>query len=105
LAGLLTSEVQGGSRRSAQFGQKSKYSFLKCLRISGHSAHRAASYLNGVERYKEAIVFCRTAVARADPAERPRLLNAWVLAIDASGDSTREALALQRAAVKLQPDL
>ena len=65
---------------------------------------RWASYLSGVERYEEAIAFCRTAVASADPAERPRLLNAWALAIDASGGSTREALALQRAAVKLQPD-
>ena len=66
---------------------------------------RWATYLGNVERYEEAIAFCRTAVASADPAERPRLLGPWALAIDASGGSTREALALQRAAVKLQPDL
>jgi tetratricopeptide (TPR) repeat protein len=66
---------------------------------------RWASYLDNVERYEEAIAFCRTAVASADSAERPKLLGAWALAIDASGGSTREALALERAAVKLQPDL
>jgi tetratricopeptide (TPR) repeat protein len=66
---------------------------------------RWAGYLNGVERYQESIAFCRTAVASADRAERPRLLDAWGLAIISSGGSTREALALERAAVKLQPDL
>jgi len=66
---------------------------------------RWATYLSNVNRYQEAIAFCRTAVASADPADRPRFLSTWALAIDASGGSTREALALQRAAVKLQPDL
>ncbi len=66
---------------------------------------RWASYLSGVERYEEAIAFCRTAVASADPAERPRLLDAWAVTIILSGGSAPEALALERATVKLQPDL
>jgi tetratricopeptide (TPR) repeat protein len=65
---------------------------------------RWAAYLVQVNRYEEAIAFCRTAIASADPAERPRLLNGWALAIQTTGGSTREALALYRAAVKLQPD-
>jgi len=56
------------------------------------------AYLTEVERNDEAIAFCRGAVTSADPAERPRLLQAWALAIDSSGGSTREALALYRAA-------
>jgi tetratricopeptide (TPR) repeat protein len=66
---------------------------------------RWATYLGNAERYVEAIAFCRGAIARADPAERPRLLNTWGIAIISSGGSTRESLALFRAAVKLQPDL
>jgi tetratricopeptide (TPR) repeat protein len=65
---------------------------------------RWASYLRGVERYDETIAFSRTAVASADPAERPALLNDWALAIQSSGGSARETLTLFRAAVKLQPD-
>ncbi len=65
---------------------------------------RWAAYLTTVERYEEAIAFCKTAVASADPAERPGLLNAWANSIVATGGSSREALALYRAAVKLQPD-
>jgi len=57
-----------------------------------------------VERYEEAIAFCRTAFASADPLERPGILNAWAIAVQNTGGSTREALALFRAAVKLQPD-
>lgn len=66
---------------------------------------RWATYLSNTERYVEAIAYCRTAIASADPAERPRLLNTWGLAVIFSGGSTRESLALFRAAVKLQPDL
>jgi tetratricopeptide (TPR) repeat protein len=66
---------------------------------------RWAAYLTGAERYAEAIAFCRTAFASVDPSERPRLLQNWGIGIDFSGGSTREALALYRAAVKLQPDL
>jgi hypothetical protein len=51
---------------------------------------RWASYLRGVERYEETIAFSRTAVASADPAERPALLNDWALAFQSSGGSTRE---------------
>ena len=66
---------------------------------------RWAAYLTAVERYAEAIAFCRTAFSSAEPGERPRLLQFWGISIDSSGGSTREALALYRAAVKLQPDL
>ena len=65
---------------------------------------RWATYLNNAERYEETIAFCRTAFASADLAERPGLLNAWATAILSTSGSTREALALYRAAVKLQPD-
>jgi tetratricopeptide (TPR) repeat protein len=65
---------------------------------------RWASYLLGMERNEEAIAFSRTAFAGADPAERPRLLSSWSNAIESTGGSNREALALLRAAVKLQPD-
>jgi tetratricopeptide (TPR) repeat protein len=66
---------------------------------------RWAAYLNAVQRYAEEIAFCQTAVASADPAERPGLLRYWALGIEAIGGSTREALALYRAALKLQSDL
>ena len=66
---------------------------------------RWASYLNDMGRYQESIEFCRTTVASADPDVRPRLLSTWAISIDATGGSTREALALQRAAVRLKPDL
>jgi hypothetical protein len=65
---------------------------------------RWANFLSNSGRDKEAIEFCRTAVASADPAERPGLLNSWALSILSTGGSNREALALVRAAVKLQPD-
>jgi tetratricopeptide (TPR) repeat protein len=65
---------------------------------------RWAAYLATEERYEEAIAFCRTAVASANPAERPGILNSWAIAIQNTGGSNREALTLYRAAVKLQPD-
>jgi len=66
---------------------------------------RWATYLENMERYEEALAFCRMAIASADSSERPRLLQLWALGIDATGGSTREALTLYRAALKLQPDL
>ena len=65
---------------------------------------RWATYLANAERYEEAIAFCRTALASADPAERPGLLNTGPSRCKSTGGSIREALALYRAAVKLQPD-
>ena len=65
---------------------------------------RWATHLNNMERFDEAVQFARTAMASADPAERPRLLNTWSLATLNSGGSVREALALVRTAAKLQPD-
>ena len=66
---------------------------------------RWASYLVSTERNEEAIAFCRTAVSRAELEERPRLLQMWATAIENVGGSNREALALYRAAVKLEPNL
>jgi tetratricopeptide (TPR) repeat protein len=65
---------------------------------------RWSAYLTGVERYEEAVQFVRTAIASADPPERPALLNSWGIAIQNTGGSTREALEFYRAAVKLQPN-
>jgi tetratricopeptide (TPR) repeat protein len=66
---------------------------------------RWASYLNNHERYEEAIAFCKSAVASAEPADRAMLLTRWAVAVESAGGSVREALGLERAAVKLQPDL
>jgi len=65
---------------------------------------RWAAYLTQVERYEEAIAFCRTTFASADPAQRPGILNSWAIALQNTGGSNHEALVLYRAAVKLQPD-
>jgi tetratricopeptide (TPR) repeat protein len=66
---------------------------------------RWASYLIIHQRYAEAIAFCKSAVAGAELADRAMLLSRWDLALSASGGSSREGLGLERAAVKLQPDL
>ena len=66
---------------------------------------RWASYLNNHGRYEESIAFCKSAVASAEPPERAMLLTRWAVALESSGGSVREALGLERAAVKLQPDL
>jgi tetratricopeptide (TPR) repeat protein len=65
---------------------------------------RWATYLTNVGRNEEAIAFSRAAMAGADPAERPWLLNAWAIGLQSSGGSEREGLGLFRAAVKLQPN-
>jgi tetratricopeptide (TPR) repeat protein len=65
---------------------------------------RWASYLNDHRRYAEAIAFCKSAVGSAEPAERAILLTRWAIAIENSGGSVREALGLERAATKVQPD-
>jgi tetratricopeptide (TPR) repeat protein len=66
---------------------------------------RWASYLTIHGRNEEAIAFCKNAVGSAEPADRAILLSRWAVAISNSGGSVRESLALERAAVKLQPDL
>ena len=66
---------------------------------------RWASYLTIHGRNEEAIAFCKNAVGSAEPADRAILLSRWSVAISNSGGSVRESLALERAAVKLQPDL
>ncbi len=65
---------------------------------------RWASYLNTHGRYEESIAFVRSAVASADPADRAALLTRWAVAVENTGGSVREALELERAAVRLQPN-
>ena len=66
---------------------------------------RWAAFLSLNGRNAEAIEFCRTAAAGADPQTRAALLNDWANALENTGGSLREALALYREAVKLKPDL
>jgi tetratricopeptide (TPR) repeat protein len=66
---------------------------------------RWAGYLSEVGRNEEAIEFCRTTVAGADPGTRAELLNDWANALENTGGSQREALSLFREAVKTKPDL
>ena len=69
-----------------------------------------ANYLTGVGRFEEAIAFCRAAYSRADPADRPYLLNVWAVATQSVVDAkdldaaTRQALELTRMAIRLKPD-
>jgi tetratricopeptide (TPR) repeat protein len=65
---------------------------------------RWAAYLTEVGRDQEALTFCPSALAAAELAERPSILNYWGIALQNTTDSSREALTLFRAAVKLQPD-
>jgi tetratricopeptide (TPR) repeat protein len=65
---------------------------------------RWAAYLTEVGRDEEALTFCPSALAGADRAEGPSILNYWGIAVQNTTNSTREALAMFRAAVKLQPD-
>jgi tetratricopeptide (TPR) repeat protein len=66
---------------------------------------RWASYLTIHGRNKEAIAFCKSAVGSAEPADRAILLSRWGVALSGSGGSIRESVGLERAAIKLQPDL
>jgi tetratricopeptide (TPR) repeat protein len=66
---------------------------------------RWAGYLLEVGRNAEAIEYCRTAVAGADPPTRADLLNDWANALLSTAGSEREALSLYREAVKVKPDL
>jgi tetratricopeptide (TPR) repeat protein len=65
---------------------------------------RWAVYLTEVGRDEEALAFCPVALAGADRAERSSILNSWGIAVQNTAGSPLEALALFRAAVKLQPD-
>jgi tetratricopeptide (TPR) repeat protein len=63
-----------------------------------------AYYLTNNQRNEEAIEFCRATFASADQAHRPYLLNVWANALQSTGGSVSESLALYRAALKLKPD-
>jgi tetratricopeptide (TPR) repeat protein len=97
--GVLPKTLSGSATELEKLtAQAAEYVYSKSQPV------RWTAYLSGLERYDEAIAFSRTAVASADPAERPGLLNNWATLILSIGGSTHEALALHRAAVKLQPD-
>ena len=63
-----------------------------------------ASYLTGEGRYAETIEFVQAAFPAAKEADQPYLLNAWGIALEPTGGSPRNALALYRQALKLKPD-
>ena len=63
-----------------------------------------ATYLFNDGRAAETIAFAQEAYASASRSDRPYLLNGWAIALQSTSGSTRETLALLRAAVKLQPD-
>jgi tetratricopeptide (TPR) repeat protein len=62
-----------------------------------------AYYLLNRGRNDEAISFSREAIAGADKADRPYLLNTWANATASTG-RPRDALALYRAAIRIKPD-
>ncbi len=65
---------------------------------------RWSAYLNNVGRDQETIAFVAANLTAVEPSERPKLLNAWAIALQNTGGSPTEALSLFRAAVRLQPD-
>jgi tetratricopeptide (TPR) repeat protein len=65
---------------------------------------RWAAYLLNSARNEEVIAFVRSSLRSVDPEQRPYMLNLWASAIENVGGSTKEALSLYRAAVKLQPE-
>ena len=64
---------------------------------------RWSAYLSNMGRTTEAIEFCRTAVASADPETRAELLNTWANGIETIGGSTRDAVKLYEEAIKIAP--
>jgi tetratricopeptide (TPR) repeat protein len=65
-----------------------------------------AWYLGDKGRGEEAIAFSQEMYPRANPVEKPYVLNAWANAIVVSGasDANHRALALYREALRLKPD-
>lgn len=66
---------------------------------------RWAAFLTNSGRNEEAIAFCRTAIPSVDAPIRAELLNDWANALENTGGSPREALALYREAARLDPGL
>ena len=66
---------------------------------------RWAAFLTNSGRNEEAIAFCRTAIPSVDAPIRAELLNDWANALENTGGSAREALALYREAARLDPGL
>jgi len=64
------------------------------------------AYLSNNNRDEDAIRFAQSAYITADLSERPYVLNYWANAITNKGGegAAREALSLQREAVRLKPD-
>ena len=63
-----------------------------------------STYLVNTGRFEEAIAFCKTTYAGAASGDRVGLLYNWGSALGSSGGSLREILALDREAIKLDPD-
>ncbi len=63
-----------------------------------------ATYLAVPGHYEESIDFARKRVAKADPGDRPYLLNIWGLGLESTG-AQREALEIIAAAIEIKPDL
>lgn len=66
---------------------------------------RWAAFLTNSGRNEEAIAFCRAAIPSVDAPIRAELLNDWANALENTGGSAREALALYREAARLDPGL
>lgn len=63
-----------------------------------------AVYLAHAGRSQEAVAFSKTAIVTAAPEERPYIYNAWAGALGDIGAPVQESLALERAAIALNPD-
>ena len=66
---------------------------------------RWAAFLTNSGRNEEAIAFCRAAIPSVDAPIRAELLNDWANALENTGGSAREALALYHEAARLDPRL
>jgi hypothetical protein len=65
---------------------------------------RWAAYLVHGGRFEDGIAFCRAAITRADPTDRPYLLLYWATALRMSGGALDTAMTLLRDARTARPD-
>jgi tetratricopeptide (TPR) repeat protein len=63
-----------------------------------------AVYVMNAGRNAEAIAFIKQAYDKADPSERPYLLNTWGIALQNTGADARSAARYFREAIRLKPD-
>ena len=108
-AGGLALTVRGGGVLPKTFegaaGDLAKLTAQAAQYIYGQSEPSLyAIYLVNAGRSADAVAFSRAAFSTAPKAERPYLLNGWANALENTGGSTRDALALYLAALKLKPN-